>query len=298
MVAESAPFFLVGAQRSGTTMLRLMLNRHSRLCVPFESVFIPEFFQRLPEFGDLTSGHNIARLLDEIVRHPFVQKGRLVSDPDAVLAHNPQSYAALVGAIFSQLARDRGKPRWGDKTPSYVLDMDVLWHLFPGCKFVHLVRDGRDVAASLRTLSWGSRNLIKSARDWRWKVTLGRKMGEMIPGHYMEVRYEDLVLESAETLASICAFLGEEFEAAMLDFYESAVTEMPAESMRWHRSSVSAPDSGKVQTWRNTMTLSDQIVFEQVAGDTLAMFGYERTPSRPTIGSRIRFARYAILGRA
>ena len=298
MAGNTTPFFVVGAQRSGTTMFRLMLNQHSRLCVPFESAFIPDFYRRLHEFGDLSRKDNMAALLAEIRRHPFVEKGRLVPDADAVMARNPFDYAGLVDAIFAVNTLRRGKRRWGDKTPGHVLDMDVLWHLFPGCRFVHLVRDGRDVAGSLRTLSWGSRDLVKSARDWSWKVTLGRKMGEMIPGHYLEVRYEALVCEPVRTLARVCDFLGESFESAMLDYHESAENEMPASSVRWHRTSTRAPDRAKVQSWRGSMGLSDQIVFDQVAGNALELFGYERTPKRPTIRSRIRFARYAILGHA
>lgn len=298
MCSQVVPFFVVGAQRSGTTMLRLMLNQHSRLSVPFESVFIPEFFRRLHEFGDLTQPANMSALLDAIGAHPFVVKGRLIPDPAAVLVRNPETYPQLIDAIFSELATSRGKVRWGDKTPSYVLDMEILWLLFPRCKFVHLIRDGRDVATSLRNVSWGSKDLVKLARDWSWKVTLGRKMGEMIPQNYLEVHYEQLVRSPESTLARICQFLGEPFEEAMLRYPETAEMDMPAASLGWHGSSVSAPDEAKLQAWRHGMSQSDQIVFEQVAGATLEMFGYELRSLRPTIKSRIKLARYALLGHA
>src|SRR5687767_5976471 len=85
---NSVPFFVVGAQRSGTTMLRLMLNNHPRLAVPFESGFIPVFFKRLDAYGDLSKPGNAERLLEDIRRHPKVEKGGLVPDPTAVLAHS------------------------------------------------------------------------------------------------------------------------------------------------------------------------------------------------------------------
>lgn len=275
-----------------------MLNQHSRLNVPFESGFIPEFDERLDEFGDLSKHENMRALLEAICTHPFVVKGRLVTDALAILDRHPRTYSELINAIFSELANRHGKVRWADKTPSYVLEMEKIWRLFPGCRFIHLVRDGRDVASSLATLSWGSRDLVKVARDWSWKVTLGRKMGRMIPSHYLEVRYEDLVSDSAQTLTRICGFIGESFEPTMLQYHETAEREMPSESIRWHGSSVSAPDQTKAQAWRRNMGIADQIVFDQIAGDTLDLFGYGRSLHKPTIGSRIKYARYAILGRA
>ncbi|MFN2289299.1 MAG: sulfotransferase [Chromatocurvus sp.] len=298
MTLTRPPFFVVGAQRSGTTMLRLMLQQHSELCVPFESAFIPEFYHRQAEFGDLAREANMAELLSEICQNPFVKKGELVPDPSAVLGRDPQSYAELIHAIFSELASRQHKPRWGDKTPGYEEEINLLWELFPGCDFVHLVRDGRDVAGSLRSLPWGSRDLIKSARDWSWKVQLGRKMGSMIPGHYIEVHYEDLVRQPRETLRRICGFLDSPFEETMLNYPDSARKEMPAASLSWHQSSINAPNIDKVQAWRRTMSHADQIVFDQVAGQTLELFGYERTPLKPTFGSRIKAARYRLFGTA
>jgi len=295
---QSAPFFVVGAQRSGTTMLRLMLNAHSRLCVPFESRFIPDFHRRLAAFGDLSKLDNQRALLDAIAEDAFVRKGRLIPDKDAVLAHKPQDYAQLVHGIFAALAESEGKARWGDKTPSYVLDMDTLWTLFPGCRFIHLVRDGRDVALSMRSVSWGSPDLLRVAQDWRWKVTMGRKMGHMVPGHYLEIHFEDLVAEPRATLRRVCEFIGERFEDSMLDYPDTAVGAMPASSLVWHRSSVRHPDVEKVGVWRSHMTRTDQAIFDGAAGEALSAFGYPRTGAQRSLATRLRFARYALFGHA
>lgn len=296
--AEAArPFFIVGAQRSGTTMLRLMLNNHPALAVPFESVFIPEFYRRLGEYGDLREHGNVERLLGDICADRWVQRGGLVPDPGAVLARGVDSYPALVDAIFSEYARSRGKRRWGDKTPTYVTELDVLWELFPGCRFVHLVRDGRDVALSLSGISWGSSHIPRIAEEWRWKTTLAHKMGRMIPDHYLEVRYEDLVREPTAALRAICGFLGEPYSDAMLDYHASGEQEMPQDSLQWHRSSVSAPDPSKLDAWKRRMSVPDQILFEEFAGSALDLFGYERLNRPATLGSRLRRMRYTLVKR-
>lgn len=295
-ISAPNPFFVVGAQRSGTTMLRLMLNHHSRLCVPFESVFIPEFHERLDEYGDLAESTNLAKLVTDIAQHSFVERGALLPDPTAVLNARPASYADVVDTIFRSYAESQGKVRWGDKTPSYVTEIDVLRRLFPSCKVIHLVRDGRDVALSHSRTSWGSRHLPTVARDWSWKTTLARKMGGMLQDDYLEVDYETLVLNSASTLQTICDFLGEEFEEQMLDYHRDAEKKMPEKSKEWHRNSMSRPNADKVQEWKRNMPLSDRIIFDEIAGDTLESFGYERVTEQ-TLLSKLKRVYYSTVVR-
>lgn len=291
------PFFVVGAQRSGTTMLRLMLNAHPRLVVPFESAFIPKYHRRAGEYGDLSQPANIARLLDDIRGEPHVARGGLVTDPAAVLAASPRSYAELVRSIFERHAAAKGKPRWGDKTPGYGSDLDILWQLFPGCRVIHVVRDGRDVALSNRGISWGVCSMPRIASLWRWETMLTRKLGNMIGAHYMEVRYEDLVRNPERELRRICAHIEEDFDRAMLDYHRSARDEMPQESLQWHGSSITPPDDAKVFQWRRALSLADRIIFEDHAGDALEAFGYLRENHPPTVRSRARMLIYAALGR-
>lgn len=278
-------------------MLRLMLNRHPELAVPFESGFIPEFYRAQERYGDLSDRYNAARLLRDIAEHPKVKKGGLIEDADAILARPISRYGDLVHAIFAEWAARRGKPRWGDKTPAYVTELDVLWNLFPGCRIVHLVRDGRDVAVSLRQITWGSDHIPAVAVDWRWKTTLAHKIGAVLGEHYLEVRYEDLVLRPEDTLRAVCAFLGEPYHKDMLEFHATAELEMPKDSMRWHASSVKAPDPGKVELWRREMSAADRILFEDAAPDALGLFGYATERRRSTPGSWLNQLYYCMVGR-
>jgi Sulfotransferase family len=293
------PFFIVGAQRSGTTMLRLMLNRHPHLTVPFESGFIPEFHRRREHYGDLSDRRNAANLIGDIANYPKVKKGRLIEDPHAILARPIENYADLVNSIFSTYSARRGKPRWGDKTPAYVTEIDILWTLFPGCQIIHLVRDGRDVALSLRGLGWGSAHVPRVAQDWSWKTTLAHKIGAVLGVNYLEVRYEDLVLKTEDMLRKICEFLREPFDREMLRFDTSAAAaEMPDESLKWHQRSLQPPDPTLVLLWKKRMGLADRIIFEQVAAPALALFGYELENHRTTWGSRLKNLYYSTLKRS
>src|SRR3546814_2232666 len=111
------PVFLLGSQRSGTTMLRLMLNNHPSLSIPHESVFITICFRRLSQYGDLGQKDNARQLLADVMRHPLVQRGKLVADPDAVLARPIRHYRDFCDAILRCSADAPGKPRGGTQPP-------------------------------------------------------------------------------------------------------------------------------------------------------------------------------------
>ncbi len=287
------PFFVVGAQRSGTTMLRLMLNQHPDVAVPFESGFVTDFAARQADFGDLSDPANAARMLDAIASHPLVKKGNLILDTQAILARPITDYASLCDAIFSAYADAKGKRRWGDKTPSYITELDQLWRLFPGCKIVHIVRDGRDVALSNLRVGWGIHNLPRAAQDWRWKTLLAHKMGAVLAPNYIELRYEELVLAPEQQLRRICEFLELDYDPRMLSYHENSVNEMPQASLDWHRNSVKAPDRSLVYTWKYDMPKADRIIFEQIASDALETFGYEQERLPSNLGSRVRNLYYA-----
>jgi len=288
------PFFVVGVQRSGTTMLRLMLNRHPEIAIPFETGFIAHFYHRLHEYGDLSRVDNARRLLDDICAFwQIADRGKWIKDTEGILAQPIRTYRDLVHAIFMSHARARGKSRWGDKTAGQEASLDILWKVFPECRIVHLVRDGRDVALSNRRVSWGIPNLPRAARDWRWKVTLARKIGSVLGEHYHEVKYEDLVRSPAATLSRICAFIDVRYDESMLKYHESAAREMPDVSLSWHRNSVRAPDGSLVYEWKRRMSLADRIIFDQVAGDALELMGYEREQHPSTLGSRAMNFYYA-----
>ncbi len=197
-------------------------------------------------------------------------RGQLIADKDAFLAKEPWSYASRIDAIMTAYAEVRGKTRWGDKTPYYTADIDVLYSIFPRAKFIQVLRDGRDVALSQRQIGWCSNNSFVLARDWRWKTTLCHKVGRVLgPDRYLELRYEDLVHDPDSSLRRACEFLGEEFDAQMLNYHETAQDVVPAESLQWHSNSVRAPDVSKVFAWKRALPVTDRISFEEIAGDTL-----------------------------
>jgi hypothetical protein len=296
-VDKKSPVFLLGAQRSGTTMLRLMLNNHPGLAIPHESAFITIYFRKLKAYGDLGQKENARRLLGDVAQHPLVRRGKLITDPEAVLARPILHYRDFVDAIFQTYAESLGKSRWGDKTPFYTADIDVIHRLFPDAKIIHLVRDGRDVVLSQKSIEWMSSSLLRLALDWQWKTTIAHKVGTALGDSFLELRYEDLVTRPEEMLRKICSFIDESYDPTMLNYSNHAANVVPAESLKWHRNSIRPPDTTQLGKWKTGLSRAERVIFEQVAGETLDLFEYEREHLTPTITSRALKVYYTLVKR-
>lgn len=210
---EPPPIFLVGASRSGTGLLRDLLRSHPRLCFPPESHFIPAVYAMV---GEVRSRAEAELLLQRLRSHPNVQWwGPLdprLSDNDDV-----PSYASVVASLYQAYARRCQRPRWGDKTPGYVQRMPLLSQMFPQSVFIHLIRDGRDVALSHIRHPWGPHHLLMAGEIWLRALETARQHGARLgPDRYREVRYESLLYSPQETLRGLLEWLGEDFQPAVL----------------------------------------------------------------------------------
>jgi hypothetical protein len=269
--APHEPFFIVGCPRSGTTLLKSMLDGHPRVAIPHESHFI---------LGLAPRPARPAGTIDDIIGHSWFRRWDI--DPDVVQRAAaadpaPSTWPELVSRVFETYAASRGKPRWGDRTPGYVAYLPQLHRLFPDAYVIHVIRDGRDVAASLVERSWGPDHIVTGAFWWRTKVRTGRRDGAATFGdRYLEVRLEDLVADAPAALQRVCSFLGEDYDAAMLA-YPERVRATVLERGRAVRHLVEPPTSG-LRDWRAGVSRDDQRAVEAVCRTVLAEFGYQREP--------------------
>jgi hypothetical protein len=285
------PVIVLGVRRSGTTLLRVMLDRHPALAVPDESYFIPTLAAR--HRGALEA----SRFCDDVARISTLRDWG-VRPADVAARLRPGATAADgIAAIYEAYAAARGKERWGDKTPMYMSRLGLLERLFPTAVFVHLVRDGRDAArsflempAGLVTESWGHpRDAAGFACQWRTEVraalALGRRLG---PARYLELRYERLVADPEGALRAVSAFAGLEFDPVMLAY--PGTLDLAAKP---HQTRLAQPPTAGVRDWRTEMAPSDIAAFDAIAGDTLAACGYETAdPGPPRAAARARLAWY------
>jgi hypothetical protein len=193
--------------------------------------------------------------------------------------------------VFSLYASCRGKPRYGDKTPVYVLTMPMLAALFPEARFVHVIRDGRNVALSLMEMEHGPRELAQAALYWKRHVRRGRRAGAQLgPSRYREVRYEDLLGRPDDAVAELCRFLNLDVDPSMLRYFERAnelTDRFTDHQLRAHRHLALPPTVG-LRDWRDQLSADDVVVVEALVGDLLGELGYERAALSVGVSERLR----------
>jgi hypothetical protein len=284
-------FFVVGSARSGTTLLRLMLNAHSKIAVPPESRFVVELYKP----GEVEV--EVDPFLAELAQHKRFQHWNLpveaIKNETGGRALLP--YRDLIEAAYRAYASARKKEVWGDKTPRYVLDIPLLADLFPEARFIHVVRDGRNVALSYADVPFGPKTVARAADRWKTRVRAGMLSGRPLrPERYTELFYEELVSDAEGQLHNICSFLGVSFESGMLDYRERAKDDVLERARRYNPHVTERPTAG-VRSWKRQMTSLQVAVFESVAGDLLTELGYERACPEPGAAARLQ-ARLGLAG--
>lgn len=263
-------------------MLRLILNAHSDVAVPPESRFITELYDGRDEvdvdrFLRRLANHNRFALWDLPIEAVRAELGTVTR----------ARYQAVIDATFSAWARVHGKTRWGDKTPRYVENVPLLARLFPDARFVHLIRDGRNVALSYADVPFGPKTVGSAAALWAARVGTGMRDGRRLaPGRYVEILYEDLVEDPVGEVKDVCSFLGLAFDPAMLDHTERARSVMLPSADRLNPHVTERPIKG-VRSWETEMPARHVEIFEAIAGDVLAQLGYERRFPRPRFRARV-----------
>lgn len=287
MNTDTEPFFVVGSDRSGSTMLRLMLNEHSRLSIPPETWFLTDLMDVLPLDGPLDEGQR-ARAVSIIKSH-WRWKEWGIADERLDACVRPLRSPTLAALIDSVFRLKSAKPRWGDKTPGYVTELSRLHRLFPAAKFVHIVRDGRDVCLSLRQTGWRGDTTWSIARYWSEHVGIGFEQGRALPSHlYLEMSYGDLVRNTEQTLRRVCDFLGEDFEPGMLRFYENAEQETPARARKMHTKTLRPPRESDVDRWKRELGHVQVLIFEAAAANTMITAGQSlRFPVRARLAKPV-----------
>ncbi len=265
--AQLAPIHIIGHARSGTSILSDVLRRYLQISFGTESQFIVRFDKKLPQYGDLHDEGHIKRLIRDVAQERCFQRwykfDNFVLDPDQVFRDLPErSYRGVLEAAFMQLAKHGGMTRWGDKTPEYMHHLPVLYRWFPDAQYIHIVRDGRDVALSIFQQEFGAKNVYKAASDWRQQMLLVRAFARSLPPEqFLEIRYEDFLGSTRESFRTLVDFLGVEIDAAA---FEPLTVQLQQE--------LKADNFNK---WRHGLTEPQQRLYEQIAGDVLASYGYE-----------------------
>ncbi|MFM7271135.1 MAG: sulfotransferase family protein [Actinomycetes bacterium] len=295
-MTDTAPFtIIIGCPRSGTTLLRAMLDSHPLLAVPPESYFLVPVLREAASYrtADGIDRPAIMRDIAANVSWPSWQVDPSVLDGIAA-DESLTTVPATLRAVYDRYAALHGKVRAIDKTPRHTEHVALIDRSYPDCRFVHLVRDGRDVVPSLQSMPYFPARFADATLYWRDRVLSGREARTVVgPARYHELRYEDLVTDPERHLEALCRFLAVEYAPEMLDYTSRAESVISGTvGGAAHENIRRAPT--RTRDWHTDMDRRDVARFEALAGDALAIFGYDRGPS-PSVPVRLEaMARHGV----
>jgi Sulfotransferase family len=284
-VANGAPFFIVGSGRCGSTLLRVMLTSHSRLSIPPETWFLIPLVKRFSIDRPLNAAElqSALSIITGDYRWPDMKIDAQEFRHRVSQLAQPQM-RDLAEVVYRWHVQSEGKARWGDKTPVYIEILPELARMFPGSRFIHLVRDGRDVAKSFKATGWdtGGRWLHDNTREWTKAVKFHWLWTQSeFRDRVLLVRYEDLLLEMEATLRRICLFIGEEFEPQMLAWEGKVDEQVPEREQVRHTKLKQRIGLEGVARWKREMSARETFVAEAFMGAHLTRLGYERRYASP-----------------
>ena len=296
---------IVGVPRSGTTLLRLMLDAHPQLALTHEAGFVPMaanltnplsrmFYRRLKHTAKDGSWLNSLReeFFRTLVEYNTWNDFHISKEEfaDALLGLQPFSIPQGLRTFFQMYARRFDKPRWGDKTPFYCQYLPLVQSVLPEAHFIHIIRDGRDAALSARGLPFSASDVGEIARSWVRQIRVARR-DSLACRHYLEVRYEDLVLQSSDVLREICDFISLPYDSRMENYYlqaderlneletayksDGTVFATKDSRLRIHSLTSRPPEPKRIGRWKTEMGKEELAAFERVAGDLLEELDYE-----------------------
>jgi hypothetical protein len=283
------PFFILGFQRSGTTLLRMMLDNHPQVAIPLDTTGLwARTESRLGEFGDLDTPQGASKLIQALLTEERIRLWEIPLTDEAVLKEKRlPGYPGIIDAFYRAYAGAKDKAIWGDKDPGNMLRIPGLLRWFPDARILHIIRDGRDACLSQLKQDFGFNDCLPCAEAWREQVWWVRQLGELLgPEQYLEVRYEDLVADAEGRLQRICRFLQLEYSKQMLLYHENVTRSIPDSKRHIWPLIDKPPVADNVFGWKKAMSPGLRIAFEKRAAEVLRETGYETLPG-PIRGGRI-----------
>lgn len=259
-------FVIAGVQRSGTTMLSVMLERHKDIFMEPQvmSFKLISCYQNMIDLLPYNGDVDLQDFMEWIVQSD--KTGRMLDLLNTNLLTTDMSFQDLVNTSIANRASTDSKIVWGDKAPNIQHYISDLLMLIPGTKVIHIVRDGRAVAASMSKRAY--RNVSLCAQSWVNGCTTG-VVNKAILGdeNYLIIRYEDLLTDPERSMRSVCSFIGLEYDPNVI-----ALGEIEANDKSYVKQFF---DLKKIDDWKTSISKQNLRKIEQIQKQMLKEFGYE-----------------------
>ncbi|MFV1997550.1 MAG: sulfotransferase [Acidiferrobacterales bacterium] len=274
--------FMIGTQRSGSNLLRLMLNQLPEIVAPHPPHILQRMTPLVSTYGDLQKDDHFKSLVHDVCRlvelNPVPWQGVEFDRVEIIRRARSRSLMGVFEAIYDQAAQAQGAATWCCKSLANIKFLPAIETHFSNARYIYLYRDGRDVAVSFRKAIVGEKHYYHIARDWAQTQRLALTMEAHIDSdRFCRVKYEDMVEEPEATMKRLCEFLGAEYRSDMLDFHETDEAHRAAQSSDLWGNVTQPIMKGNTGKFRTEASEEDVRIFESVAGDVLDRLNYRRS---------------------
>lgn len=281
--------FIIGATRSGTTLLQNLLTCHPQICVTYET-------RVAVALRHLFYPYDVDKVINALKIYREFQKIDFETLKKEALSIENLEFADLVALAFRKRAKLDNKTMWGDKTPNYVHYIPNLASMFPNSIFIHIIRDPRAVSHSLMSMPSGNNTPYHTAMQWRYAITIAREEFSRLPAsRRIELLFENLLKNPEKELKRICALLRMRFTTQMLKIETRKVQKLPSDSLKTiHPHYNKSIDKKACFKWRK---LSRKQIYhiESICWDQMIRIGYKPISRHPVRISQLEIRYYRIL---
>lgn len=279
---DISPIFVVGSPRSGTTLLQMLLNAHSRIGMMGELHFFDEILQLRRDIPTLAAKDSINSFFQQLGKAYCLRfipglEGLLVLVRDRMLVAINPSYEIFYRFVMEEFGKREQAARVGEKTPSNIRYLEDLLRIFPHARIIHIVRDPRATIASIIKAPFGANDVVVNSVKWKIDYDYSQQFKRKHPQSLLEIRYETLVTHPQQQLEQVCQFIGEQYEGKMLEFYKQSSEYLQNEP--WKLGVNSPVNSAAVVKWKQELSPAKIMIIEAMLGKDMDRLGYIRNPT-------------------
>jgi hypothetical protein len=275
------PIFMIGTQRSGSNLLRLMLNQLDEIASPHPPHILKRMFPLLEYYGSLSIPYNFYQLTNDVCRlvelNPVHWENVTFNRDEVISRCREHSLIALHGSVYDICTESWDAQTWCCKSLNNIEYVNEIERYFNEPRYIYLYRDGRDVALSFKKAVVGEKHIYNIASTWAKTQNIALKLKERFDStRFFSISYEDLVTNTESSAKRLCGFLGIPYKSHMLEFYQSAEATRAAESSALWGSLTKPVLKNNTQKYLHEASQEDIAIFESVAGHILDKLGYDR----------------------
>lgn len=274
------PVQMIGTQRSGSNLLRLLLNQYPEIVAPHPPHILQRFLPLLPQYGDLSVPENMTALTNDVcllIEKNPVPWPEIKLDREKILRScKVNDLVEIFRVVYDEMALCHHASMWICKSMANVHYANKIESVGIKPLYIYLYRDGRDVACSFKKAIVGEKHIYHIARQWRKDQLACLQLKERInPDRFFAISYERLISDPEKEMRQLCNFLNLKFDPAIFDYYLSDESKTTSGAGKMWENVAKPILHNNTKKYMKELDKEEVLIFETVAGDVLETLGYQ-----------------------